>query len=128
MPTTSARRKNNLLDRDYFQRVLHHKTYTISRLLIGRLSKTESIIFSLPILDERSEIRYIINLGLDAKWLQTLLEEAVDKYHVPSGAISEVVDDAGVLVAAAPNTNHKMGEQIPDWESMYALFSKIRRC
>jgi diguanylate cyclase (GGDEF)-like protein len=114
----------SIADREYFQRIHQTNTYAISNLLIGRLSKTDSIIFSSPILDDHGNIVYVLNLGLDAKWLKNLLEKAMEKYPVPTGTIAMVVDDAGTIVAATPGTHGNSGQKVPDWDSLRPLFAK----
>ena len=114
----------SIADREYFQRLLQTKTYTISQLLVGRLTKTESIIFSHPLLDDRGDIVYVVNLALDAKWLRILLEKAAEKYALPVGTVATIVDDAGTIIAATPGTYGNIGQQVPDWASLGPLFAK----
>jgi diguanylate cyclase (GGDEF)-like protein len=123
-PKSPQKEPVNISDREYFQKILQTKSYAISKLLIGRLSKTECIIFSQPILDERGNVIYVVNLGLDAKWLKTLLKNATKKFPVPSGTIAMVVDEAGTIVAATPDTNANVGQPVPDWDSIRPLFAK----
>lgn len=120
-----AREENvTIADREYFQRLLHTKTYTISNLLVARLKKREAILFSTPVLDERGNIVYVVNLALDAKWLRTLLEQAVEKHSVPAGTIAMVVDNGGTIIASTPGSLGNTGQQVPDWDSLGPLFAK----
>lgn len=114
----------SIADREYFQRIHHTKTYAVSKLLIARLSKKEAIIFSHPVLDNRGNIVYVLNLVLDTKWLKSLLESAKEQYPVPSGTIAMIVDDGGTIVAATPDTYVYTGRQVPEWDSLGPLFAR----
>lgn len=105
----------NLSDREYFRRLLRTKSYAISNMLTGRLSKKESIIFAQPVLDQQGNVKYIINLALDAKSLQQYLNEAVTNLQLPNGAVALAIDDAGTVVAAAPAAQGRTGNRIADW-------------
>lgn len=123
-PRSPNRETVNIADREYFQRMLQAKTYTISNLLVGRLTKKESIIFSRPLLDERGNVVYVVNLALDAQWLKTLLQQAAEKYSVADGTVAMIVDDAGTIIAATPDSFGNSGQQVPDWDGLRPQFAK----
>ena len=125
-PKTANDETVSIADREYFQRLLQTKTYTISKLLVARLTKKESIIFSHPLLDDHGNIVYVVNLALDVRWLRTLLEKAAEKYSMPDGAVAMVVDDGGTIVAATPGSFSNTGQKIPDWDSLGPLFAKSK--
>ncbi|MBK4737925.1 bifunctional diguanylate cyclase/phosphodiesterase [Noviherbaspirillum pedocola] len=113
----------NLLDRDYFQRVLQKKEYTISTLLMARMAKKPALIFSRPVLSANGDIRYVVNLGLDAEWLQTLLNRAAEQYPVPAGTTAQIVDDAGTIIAAIPQAGAPVGMKVLDWNAVRPLLT-----
>ncbi len=92
----------NVSDRDYFQRVVENKTYSISNFLTGRLTRHPSIIFAHPVFGKQGEVKYVVNLALDTEWLATALKEATAKVGLPPEAAVLVLDDAGQPLAAVP--------------------------
>lgn len=114
-PAPQENENADLSDREYFQRLLENKTYTISNLLTGRLSKRTSIIFAQPIFDKDKELKYVVVLGLDTKWLAETLNNSVSSTDMPREAKAVVVDNNGTIVASAPFEYGRIGSQVPEW-------------
>jgi diguanylate cyclase (GGDEF)-like protein len=112
----------NVSDRDYFQRVVENKTYTISNFLTGRLTKKPSIIFAQPVLNEQAELKYVVNLALDTGWLATALKEATTKVILPPGSAVVIFDDAGRPLAATPSS---VGD-VAEWDRMRPLSWRMK--
>jgi diguanylate cyclase (GGDEF)-like protein len=123
-PAPDQGEKINIADREYFQRILRNKTYTISGVLIARFTKKESIIFSQPVLDEKGDVKYVINLGLDTQWLRGILHDAAAKANLPNGAVAAIVDDDGIIFASSPDTYGRIADKSPDWEIVHPLLIK----
>lgn len=120
-PVTAEAEKKNLSDRDYFQRAVKGKTYTISGLIKGRLSSKMTIVFAQPILDEQGLVKQVFLLGLDANWLSQALNEAMSSMHLPQGTVAVVVDNGGLMVARAPYLPNTIGKPVPNWSTAQAL-------
>lgn len=108
----------NVKDREYFRRILREQKYTISNLVIGKLSGKRSIIFSHPIADERSELKYVLTLGLDAEWLTKFLNDATPKAQLSRQVVVMAVDDAGTVIAATPGSSVQAAAKIPAWSAL----------
>jgi diguanylate cyclase (GGDEF)-like protein len=123
-PANSDTEKNNLADRDYFQRVLEARTYTISGLIHGRLSKKMSIVFAQPALDEQGRVKGVFILGLDVRWLSQALNDALSSMRLPEGTVAVVVDKDGRMVARAPYLADVIGRPVTGWDSAQQLLGK----
>lgn len=123
-PVTPDEEKNNLADRDYFQRVLAARTYTISGLIHGRLSKKMTIVFAEPALDEQGQVYGVFILGLDVRWLSQTLDDALSSMHLPQGTVAVVVDKDGLMVARAPYLADVIGRPVAGWASAQNLLGK----
>lgn len=117
-PKPNAAEPQNAMDRDYFRRVLREQKYTISNLVIGKLSGKRSIIFSHPMTDERGKLKYVLTLGLDADWLTKYLNDATPKAELSHQVIVMAVDDAGTIVATTPGSGLHAATKVPAWESV----------
>jgi diguanylate cyclase (GGDEF)-like protein len=125
-PEPQENENADLSDREYFRRMLATKTYTISNLLTGRLSKRTSIIFAQPVLDEGSNLKYVVLLGLDTKWLEDTLNKSVSSADMPKEAVAVVVDNNGTIVASAPHEYGRIGSRILDWTTVQPRLSATR--
>lgn len=116
--------KKNLSDRDYFQRALKTKSYTISGLINGRLTNKMTIVFAQPALDEQGQVKQVFVLGLDAKWLSQALNEALSSMNLPQGTVAVAVDNDGRMVARAPYLSGVIGKPVPNWTTAQELLTK----
>lgn len=117
-PVPKPSERQNVMGRDYFQRVLHEEKYTISDLLVGTLSKKQSIIFAHPIRDEHGRLEYVLTLGLATDWLAKYLNDATSQVPHSRQVVVMVVDDAGTVIATAPGSYGYISKKIPQWDAL----------
>jgi diguanylate cyclase (GGDEF)-like protein len=123
-PVNSDGEKKNLSDRNYFQRALTTKSYTISGLVDGRLTSKMTIVFAQPALDEQGQVKQVFVLGLDAKWLSQALDEALSSMSLPQGTVAVAVDNDGRMVARAPYLPGSIGKPVPNWTTAQELLTR----
>ena len=100
----------NIADREYFQRVLQTRDFTVSGYLIGRVSGKPILILTYPALDDSGAVRAVVFVGLDLAWLNRLAAEA----RLPEGSVMTVVDRDGKVLARHPDREKLVGQLAPE--------------
>ena len=100
----------NLADSSYFRRAMETKAFATGDYQIGRITGKPSIVFALPVLDERGTVSAVFFAALDLNWLDTLAAEI----ELPQGATLSVVDNQGTIIATFPDPEKWLGKMISD--------------
>ncbi len=110
----------NIADRDYFQRTLQMRDFTVSDYLIGRISGKPTLILTHPAVDDSGVVRAVVFLGLDLAWLNRLAAEA----RLPQGSVITVVDRNGRMLARHPDPEKWIGESVRDVEIVKTVLAQ----
>jgi diguanylate cyclase len=62
-------------DRDYIQRAINNKEFSIGNYQIGRVTGKPSLNFGYPVLSEEGEVRRVLIASLGLDWLNPFIEE-----------------------------------------------------
>ncbi|TFW30520.1 bifunctional diguanylate cyclase/phosphodiesterase [Massilia horti] len=108
----------NVADRAYFRQVRQTGSFTISNLLTSRLSDKPSIVFSRPVRGDGNQLKYVLILALDARWLANALQQAVARLRLPADTVAVVVDDQATVVASAPASFAYAGQRMQEWRAL----------
>jgi PAS domain S-box-containing protein len=97
-------------DREWFQRILKTRKFTISRYIIGRLTGRPGLVLSYPVLDTDDRLKAVVFATLDLMWLQ----EAISKANLDPGASFTIIDDNGTVLARNPDSQRWVGRQVKE--------------
>jgi diguanylate cyclase (GGDEF)-like protein/PAS domain S-box-containing protein len=90
-------------ERDYFKTTMATREFSISNLMIARVSKPAASVLTLPVLDERGAVTRVLAVSLRLEWFATLFAEVSGH----SGASVILFDGQDVMLARYPDR--------PDW-------------
>lgn len=94
-------------DRDYFKDVLASRSFVLSDYIISRLSGKSVIVAVMPRL-QNGRVASVLTASIDLNWLSRLAAETLGR----SGAEMLLVDAAGTVIAAYPNTEAWLGNTL----------------
>jgi len=97
----------NIADRQWFQRTLQTKTFTVGYYQIGRVAKRAALPLAYPALDESGNIRAVVLAVVDLEWLKSFIARSM---FLEEAGVT-IVDDKGIILAHHPQT-HWLGRSI----------------
>lgn len=106
----SDNRSLSIADREYFQRALVTKRFTLSAYLIGRASGKPVLVAVLPTLDDVGKVDRVLLAGVDLKWLAGLSAEAA---KTTGGAVT-LLDAHGTVLAREPDPTAMVGQSVAE--------------
>ena len=86
----------NAADRPYFQEVLQTRSFVVSDYIVGRVSGKPVLTLSYPLLDAQGKVGSVAFIGLNLRWLDTLIGGA----RLPEGATLTLIDTEGTVLAS----------------------------
>lgn len=98
----------NLLDRDYFRRVLETRGFVVGDYVISRLTGRPVLPAAYPVLDQRGEVRAVLVATISLDWLQRLAANA----RLPDGATLTVIDRYGTVLSRYPDAGGLAGKSL----------------
>ncbi|WP_175426545.1 sensor domain-containing diguanylate cyclase [Azospirillum brasilense] len=108
--SSNSNRPANLAGRDYFQKALATRGFTVSNFLIGQNSKKPRVVTALPILDDDGSVSRMLVAGVDLSWLAELSAEIAHE----SGGIVSLFDSQGTILARVPDPQGLVGQSMAD--------------
>ena len=99
----------NLADRPWFQTALKTRRFTISEVLINRISGSPSILFAHPVLDKGGKVVAIVTIAL----LAQRFDQSVDLAKLPAGSAFTVLTRNGTIIRRQPDPEIWVGRQYP---------------
>jgi two-component system, cell cycle sensor histidine kinase and response regulator CckA len=108
----SVDRPINVSDRQWFQRALQTKEFTIGDYQVGQVTGKQIVVAALPVLDESGRVSLFVTSGLDLAWLNQVVATA----QLPAGSVLIVIDRSGAVVARYPATVGPLGQGLADAE------------
>ncbi len=100
-------------DRDYFKQAVETRRFVVSGFIIGRTTSMNIMVLAAPIVDRAGKVTAVMFLSLDLAWIRRQMQEMA----VPPGSNLMLVDGAGTVMAAYPDTQATIGQKIPELES-----------
>jgi signal transduction histidine kinase len=88
----------NISDRRYFREVMATRQPAPGEYVVGRVSRERSIVYTLPMLDGRGEVRAVVVAATRLDWFDQMLEAV----QLPAGWHALVVDTEGFVAARFP--------------------------
>ncbi|WP_052316022.1 ATP-binding protein [Desulfomonile tiedjei] len=102
----------NLADRDYVQRALSTRGFTVSDYLVGRLTGKPSLAFAQPIIDRRQQIQGLVVAAIDLSWLVRIASVV----ELPTGSSMTIIDSKGRALARWPDPEKWIGHSAAETE------------
>ncbi len=109
----------NLSDTTYFRRALQSKTFAIGDFQPDTQNRKPILVFASPTLDAEGKVTRVIALAVNLSWFGQAISRALANTPHASGVAAAAADNAGVLVAAAPQHGF-VNKNIEDWEYIRA--------
>lgn len=100
---------SNSAAQPYFRQALADRGFSIGVYSVGRRSGQPSIHLSLPLLDERGEVRGVVAVALSIEWLVRDLQGLA----LPPGSAATIADRNGVVLARSLDPERFVGESLP---------------
>ncbi|MDR7417913.1 MAG: PAS domain-containing protein [Armatimonadota bacterium] len=116
LPTRAA---VNAADRDWFQRVIRTKAFTIGGYQIGRITGKPTLVAAVPVLDDDGGVRDVLAVALDLERFNRVAERAA----LPPDATLTVVDGVGTVLARYPDPERWVGRAFPDAPIVQAMLA-----
>ena len=88
----------NIADRAYFVGAVVARDFAIGEFQVGRITGRATINFGYPIFDGDGRVRAVVYAAIDLSWLNWLVAAA----HLPEGALLQVIDRNGIILARFP--------------------------
>lgn len=107
-----APRGTNLADRDYVQRALDSKQFTVGTYTLSRISSIAVLPLAMPLMEE-GNVKAIVVSGIRLEWLQSRIAA---RGISPGNAVT-IADRAGTILARHPSPERFVGTVIPDEHS-----------
>ena len=86
----------NAADRAWFKEVMRTRGFVISDYIVGRVTGKPALSLAYPLLGTAGEVEAVAFIGLDLRWLDTLIEGA----RLPEGATLTLIDTEGTVLAS----------------------------
>jgi PAS domain S-box-containing protein len=99
----------NFADRQWFQTALKTRRFTISEVLISKISGSPSVIFALPVLDKGGKVIAIVAIALLAQRFDQLMDLA----KLPAGSTVTVLNRNGTIIRRQPDPEIWVGKKYP---------------
>lgn len=113
----------NLADRTFVQRVVQTKDFAIGDFQPKDHRPKAILPFGYPIFDERGKLMRVAYAGLD----MAVLNRAAAKTKLPPGAVLNVFDSSGNLLAAVPPDENSLGKSFSSFPLLQAAAQKRRQ-
>jgi diguanylate cyclase (GGDEF)-like protein/PAS domain S-box-containing protein len=98
----------SIADRDYFREVLAGTPFAVGDPVLSRQNDQWIFPIARPVRDAAGELRAVIVIGT----LISRFQDAIRTDQLPPGTIVRVLNDAGILVAAFPDTLGRVGSDL----------------
>ena len=101
----------NVKDREYIQKAIKNKEFTISKLQVDRATNEVSINFAYPIFKSNTDdisALVVAVMSLDS-W-----SDELSLYNLPEGSVAFISDAEDTIIAAYPKTEGLIGKKIYD--------------
>ena len=86
----------NAADRTWFQETVNTRDFVVSDYIIGRVTGNPALSLAYPLTDISGEIDAVTFIGLNLRWLDTLIGGA----QLPEGASLTLIDGEGTVLAS----------------------------
>jgi diguanylate cyclase (GGDEF)-like protein len=106
----------NVADRAYFRHAVQTRALAIGDYQVSRITGKPTVLVALPLLDDASQPRGIVALGLEFAWLR----DHLDDLKLAGESIVTVVDNRGTVLARIPDDGIQVGKSIPNIEGILA--------
>lgn len=104
----------NISDRIYFKLALKTKRFSIGEYQIGRISGKPSINFGHPVWDNSGQLRGILFIALDLRWINKLCENT----DLPQGSEISIIGQDGLILAHHPEPEKWVGRIFSNMETL----------
>jgi diguanylate cyclase (GGDEF)-like protein len=111
--------KANASDRSYFQLAKATGQFAVGAYQLGRVSGMQGVNFAYPIMDSENNVTAVTFAAMDLSSVARMAEAT----SLPSGAILNVVDQNGVVLARKPARGELVGQKLRNRRAMERLFS-----
>lgn len=96
-------------DREYFQRLLRSRDFTVGKPVIGRISRKPLLPLAYPVLDAAGEVERVIVSGIDI----TRFGDTFAKTREAPGAAFAIWDESGTFFYRHPDNDRWIGAAVP---------------
>jgi len=107
----------NLSDRNWFQRAVTEKGFTLGGYQIGQLTRRAVLVAAWPVVGETGAVTRVITAALDIEWLNQVAATT----QLPAGAMLVVLDRQDRIVARYPDGPHWVGRAVPEADVLSAV-------
>ena len=98
----------NYADRDWFQRAMQTRAFTIGSFVIGRITGKPSLPMAYPILDPHGQPQAMVVIALDLGWVSAMSAEL----DLPPGSTVTLVDTQGNVLGRYPDPENWLGKDV----------------
>lgn len=98
----------NVSDRSYFQRVVETRRFAIGDFQVSRLTHLPSLNFSYPVLNGEGALVRVLFASLKL----SLLNDEAAQILLPNGAVINVIDRTGTVLAQFPEPERWVGQSL----------------
>jgi signal transduction histidine kinase/PAS domain-containing protein len=110
----------NLVDRDYFRRILQTRDYAIGEYQSDPINDRATLDLGYPVPDETGRVQAVVFASLDLAWLNQLAAEA----QLPEGSTLLVVDRNGTILVRYPDPEVWVGQSAPEAPIVRAILAQ----
>jgi diguanylate cyclase (GGDEF)-like protein/PAS domain S-box-containing protein len=104
----------SIADRDYFREVLAGTPFAVGDPVLSRQNNQWTFPIARPVRDATGKLQAVIIIGT----LISKFQDAIRVDQLPAGSIVRVLNDAGILVAAFPDTPGRVGSDLSHFEAV----------
>lgn len=101
---------SNIADREYFQRAITTRSFTVSGLVSSRTTGKRTIAAAYPILDSGGQLLSMLAVSIDLAWMQRKFEGL----DLPDNMVTALIDSSGKMVLRYPQLASAIDQPIPD--------------
>lgn len=98
----------NYADRDWFERAMQTRAFTIGSFVIGRITGKPSLPMAYPILDRHGQPQAMVVIALDLGWVSAMPAEL----DLPPGSTVTLVDTQGNVLGRYPDPENWLGKDV----------------
>lgn len=101
---------SNIADREYFQRAITTRSFTVSGLVSSRTTGKRTIAAAYPILDSGGQLLGMLAVSIDLAWMQRKFEGL----DLPDDMVTSLVESSGKIVLRYPQWAAAIDRPVPD--------------
>lgn len=110
----------NVSRKTFYEFILKTRDFSIGDYLFGYITKIGTIHFLYPVFDRNGQIKSILMLPLDLRWLG----DHLGRSRLPTGSIIMLLDRNGTILARYPDGQSWLGKKLPAHATLWVILNK----